>query len=182
MITGHRYHDDIQGILQTATAGVTAYTMRQYRNTGIVMPHVAQGDVWAMIFQFSHRKQLETVCDSVHLHYIPIAAANGDIQINYEWGWYNPNDGSIIPDTLPNTGSKVITLSTTDQYKLKISGLINNLQYPDSEDYSSLLFVKCTRVAPSGTNWGAINEFAIGYMDAHFSVTRFGSYNEYSDP
>jgi len=179
MITAHAYHDDIQGILQTALTGVTTFTMRQYRSTGMVYPHVAQGDIFSMTFQCSHRKRLNMNMDGVHIHYIPIASANGDIKLDYSWGWYN--HGSEVPATLPNTGSKIITLATTDQYKLKIDDLITNITYPEGEGYSSILMVKIVRVVPAGTNWGASNEIAIVYMDAHQPVDRFGSYTEYND-
>jgi hypothetical protein len=181
MITGHKYHDDMQGILQTALTGVTQYTMRQYRTTGIVLPHIAQGDIFSMTFQMSHRKTLGVNMDGVHIHFIPIASADGDIQIDYEWGWYRAANLDTVPATLPNTGNKVITLATTDQYVLKIDDIVENMAAPSGEDYSSILFVKCTRVAPAGTNWGANNEIALVYFDGHMPINRYGSYNEYDD-
>ena len=180
-ITGHEYHDDIQGILQTALTGVTQYTFRQYRTTGMVYPHVAQSDVFSLTMQMAHRKQLGSNLDGVHIHYIPIASANGDIKFDWAWGWYNTGGADTIPATLPNTGSTTITLATTDQYKLRIDQLITNLAPPASEGYSSILMVKITRVAPAGTNWGSNNEIAIVYMDGHMPVTRYGSYLETSD-
>ena len=133
MKTGHEFHDDIQGILQTALTGVTQYTFRQYRTTGLVFPHVAQGDVFSMAFQCSHRKKLGAAMDGVHLHIIPVAAANGNVKLSYTWGWYNPAAGETVPATLPNSGSVEFTLATTDQYKLKIESLISNLTAPASE-------------------------------------------------
>jgi len=179
MITGHKYTDDIQGILQTALVGATAYTMRQYRNTGLVYPHIAETDIFSMTFQFPHRKLLESLAESVHIHYIPVASANGDIRINYSWGWYNHED--VVPDTLPYTGHKIITLATTDQYKIKLASIIEDLTAPEDEDYSAILMVRMQRVTPAGTNWGAGNEIALVYMDAHIYVDRYGSYNEFTD-
>jgi len=166
-------HDDIQGILQTALVGVTAYTFRQYRNTGIVLPHVAENDVFSFVCQMPHRKLLGSKLDSVHIHYIPVAAADGDILINFAWGWYNI--GTAVPDTLPNTGSKIISIASADQYKSNLSQVIVNLSPPANEQYSSILYVKMTRVTPAGTNWGASNEIAIEYVDAHFVADRLGS-------
>jgi hypothetical protein len=177
MITSHKYHDDIQGILQTALAGVTTYTPRQYRSTGIVMPHIARDDVFSMVFQMPHRKSLGTPIDSVHLHFIPIAAAAGDIQISYAWGWYNHNDE--IPASLPNTNTITITLASADQYKQKINTIITNLSAPTNEVYSSILYVKLIRLS-AGDTWGT-GEIALAYMDAHFLSDRFGSYNETTD-
>lgn len=174
MISGHEYTDDVQGILETALAGVTQYTPRQYRTTGIVMPHIARGDIFSMRFQMPHRKKLQTAAASVHLHAIPISAADGDIKISYSWGWYN--NGSVIPDTLPNSDTATITLASSDQYKMKILTLISSLAAPTTETYSSILFVKCERLT-AGDTWGT-GEIALAYMDAHFLTNRIGSYNE----
>jgi hypothetical protein len=169
-ITGHEYHDDIQGILQTALTGVTQYTFRQLRTTGLIYPHVAQGDIFSMTFQMSHRKQLGSNLDGVHIHYVPVASSNGEIKFNWAWGWYNTFGDDTIPATLPNTGSTTITLATTDQHKLKINQLMTVLAPPASEAYSSILMVKVERVVPDGTNWGANNEIAIVYMDGHMQA------------
>lgn len=174
----HKYHDDIIGDLQTALVGVTTYTMRGYRNTGIVMPHVARGDVFSMKFQMPHRKYLSQALDSVHIHFIPLGSHNGNIVISWAWGWFNHDE--VVPDTLPNTSSTTIPLVTTDQYKQKLSLLITNLTPPTGEQYSSILYVKCTRET-TGDTWGT-EEFALAYMDAHFPADRLGSYNEASDP
>jgi len=173
-------HDDIQGILTTALTGVTAYTFRQIRTTGVVLPHVANGDIFSLTLQFSHRKKLGTPLDGVHIHFMPVASANGNIKFEYAWGWFN--SGDTIPDTLPNTGDTGdILLATTDQYKHKRSNIAINMAAPASETYSSVLMIKVTRVAPAGTNWGNTNEIAILYMDAHFIANGNGSINENTD-
>lgn len=179
-------HDDIQGVLGTALVGVTTWTPAQYRSTGIVLNNVTSGDVFTMVFQMPHRKKLGTIIDSVHLHYIPLAAVAGDIAFTYAWGWYNHDD--VIPNTLPNTGTVPdITLAAGDQYKQKINILISNLALPVSgtDVYSSILYCKFTAAAPAdGTNWwssGGTNSIAIAYMDAHYITDRNGSLNETSD-
>lgn len=172
-------YDDIQGILQTALSGVTQYTFRQYRTTGVVMPHVAESDVFSLTMQMPHSKQLGSQLKSVHIHYIPVASANGTIQLNSTWGWYNIGD--TVPDTLPNISSTTITLATSDQYVLKYSTISINLDPPANEGYSSILYIKCQRVTPSGSNWGASNEIALSYVDGHPAKDRIGSFNEASD-
>jgi len=175
-------HEDQQGILGSALVGATTYTPAEYRTTNIVLNEVGSGDVFSMIFQFSHRKKLGTNLDSVHIHYIPIAANDGDIAFTYAWGWYNMGD--TIPVTLPNTGTVAdITLASADQYKLKISSLITNLAPPVNEAYSSILLVALTAVAPSdGTNWWTTgNKIGIVYMDTHYITDRKGSVNEATD-
>lgn len=177
-------HDDIQGVLGTALAGVTTFTPRRLRTTGIVLNHVTSGDVFSMVFQFPHRKKLGTIIDSVHLHYIPVASKDGNVAFTYAWGWYN--HGDTIPNTLPNTGTTSdIALLTTDQYKQKISILTSNMALPASGDdvYSSILYIVFTAAAPAaGTNWWTTgNELAIAYMDAHYVTDRNGSLNETTD-
>lgn len=177
-------HDDQQGILGTALNGVTTWTPAQYRATGIVMNNIQSGDVFSMIFQFSHRKKLQSLIDSVYLHYIVNSAADGNIRFTYSWGWFGHED--IIPNTLPNTNNTSdIALLTTDQYKLKLSKLIENLAHPGTEGYSDILMVKLTAVAPgAGTNWwsaGGTNTIALVYMDAHYVTDRNGSLNEIND-
>lgn len=177
-------HDDIQGVLGTALTGVTQWTPAQYRSTGIVFNNVQSGDVFSMVFQMPHRKKLGTNLDSVHLHYIPNASANGNIAFTYAWGWYG--HGDVIPNTLPNTGVVPdIALLTTDQYKLKLNILISNLAHPGVEGYSDILLVRFTAAAPgAGTNWwasGGTNTITIAYMDAHYITDRAGSLYEASD-
>lgn len=177
-------HDDAQGVLGTALTGVTTWTPAAYRSTGIVMNEIASGDVFTMIFQFAHRKKLGTALDGVHIHYIPMGSANGDIAFTYSWGWYN--HGDTVPNTLPNTGTVAdITLATTDQYKLKINQIVTNLSAPASEAYSSLLFIRIVAAAPAdGTNWwtsGGTNRIALAYVDAHYITDRGGSRNETTD-
>jgi len=175
-------YDDQQGQYITALTGVTVTTLKQVRTTGIPMYHVTSGDVMGMIFQFSHRKCLGRNLGSIHLHYIPIVAKDGNIAFTYSWEWMS--HGGVIPDTLSNTGTVAdIGLVSADQYKLKYSNLITNLAHPGTENYSDILFVKLTAVAPAaGTNWWTTgNEIAIAYMDAHYIIDRNGSLNETSD-
>jgi len=173
-------HDDIQDILTTSLVGVTTWTNRQIRTTGVVLPHIATGDIFSITLQFPHRKKLGSALDGVHLHFMPVASANGNIKFTYAWGWYKVGD--TIPNTLPNTGDTGdILLATTDQFKHKLQNIVANLAAPAGETYSSILMIKCTRVAPAGTDWGGSNELAILYMDAHFVADGNGSINETND-
>ncbi len=178
MISGHLYHDDIQGTLGTVLSGATSWTLRAYRHTGIVMPHIARNDVFTIIFQMPHRKKRNSALDGVHIHFIPMAAANGNIIINYSWGWFNPT-GDTVPDTLPNNGHTAIALTTADQYQLKLANLITGISSPEKEAYSSLLFCRFVRQT-TGDTWGP-GEIALAYLDAHFLADRYGSYNELTD-
>lgn len=170
-------HDDMRGTLGTALVGGTQYTMRLYRSTGVGVPHMADGDVLTFNCQIYHRKKMGTNADSFHIHYIPIAAANGTILFDVTWGWFN--EGDIIPATLPNTVAAVtLTLATTDQYKYKIFSFLTNISPPANEAYGSYLIVRAIR---AGGTWGAANEIAILDADAHVIIDRDGSTMEFTD-
>lgn len=174
MIGFPRYNDMISHPAQTALTGVTQWTLRQIRTTGIVAPHLADKDVFSVMIQMQHMKQPGTPIKSFHIHYMPVASANGTIVFEYAWGFYNIN--SVIPDTLPNTGTITLTLATTDQYKHKIFNILEDIPV-GSETYSSMLIIKVTR---NGGTWAA-NEIALLSHDAHILIDRLGSVNETSD-
>lgn len=170
-----RYDDQISHPAQTALTGVTQWTLRQIRSTGIVVPHLADADVFSVSVQMPHRKQQGSAIKSFHIHYMPVASANGTIIFDYSWGFFNAD--SAIPSTLPNTGSITLTLATTDQYKHKIFTLISDLLV-GSETYSGMLLVK---IARNGGTWGASNEIALLSHDCHILIDRLGSVSETSD-
>ena len=175
MIGYPRYNDLISHPAQTALAGVTQWTLRQIRTTGIVVPHLANSDVFSVVIQLNHAKQQGTPVKSFHIHYMPVASANGTIVFDYAWGFYVKD--SVIPDTLPNTGSNTLTLATTDQYKHKIFNIIEDLPV-GAETYSGLLLIKITR---NGGTCGPSNEIALLSHDCHILIDRLGSVNEYTD-
>lgn len=168
-----RYDDTITLPAQTALVGVTQWTLRQIRTTGIVAPHIADSDIFSVAVQMPHRKQQKVPIKSLHIHYIPVAAVTGNIVLNYEYGFYNGS--GQIPDTLPNTGNVTINLVGSDQYKIKYDAILSNIQVPN-ETYSNILLVKVTRA--SSTYSG---EIALVSYDCHIPVDRLGSVSETSD-
>jgi len=170
-------YDDIQGVIATALTGVTQYTFRQYRTTGMVYPHVANNDIFAMTFQMPHRKKLSSNIASIHIHYIPIASDTGVVTLNTYYGFYNA-EASTIPAILPSVSTTTINITPSDQYVLNYATITLNIAYPNPEGYSSILMSKTTRTDVGDSYSG---EIAIVYMDAHIQVDRKGSYNELSD-
>ena len=168
-------HDDQQGVLGTAVSGATQWTPAQYRNTGIVVNNIQNNDVFTMIFQFTHRRKLQSALDSVHLHWITQLAVTGTLIIDYTWGWYNTAGTAPIPETLPNTGSVTINIAAADQYIPKVTSLITNLTSPTGESGSSLLF--CRFIVNGGT-YGGTNPICILYVDAHTIVNKQGTVTE----
>jgi len=174
-------YDDIQGKLETALTGITSYTFRQYRSTGLVYPYIANNDIFTYTIQFSHRKKLGSNLGDFHLHWITevdTSVSNGTVLLNYAWGWYNEEGTSPIPAVLPNTGQSTLVVGATDRYYPKLFVLFSNIQPPANETYSSMLYVKVQRV---GGTFGNTNEIAIRYVDAHFLANKKGSYNTFYD-
>jgi len=179
METGHSFHKDSFGQLQTELTGGGQWTPRLIRTTKIVAPHIAKLDVFTYKCQFNHEKKLSTNLDDFHIHLIPIGAVTGGeiIALDYAYGWYTT--GNTFPDTLPNTGTATINLSAGDQYKILIKGLLSDLTFPASEGYSSLLFVQFTRRNDGQDTYAG--EFALLDGDAHYQTNHLGSYNTITD-
>ena len=172
-------YKDTFGSLRTALSGVTTWTDRQLRNTGIVLPHIAKADVFSYNVQFNHDKMLDSAIADFHLHIIPVGAVTAGqiIAIDYSWGIYR--FGDVIPDVLPNTGTKPFTLSTGDQYKHLYLEIVSNLTVPITETYSSFLLIKCVRRNDAQDTYAS--EIALVGADAHYITNRNGSRNETSD-
>lgn len=191
MQTGHQFHKDSFGTLQSVLLGASTWTLRLYRNTQIALPHIAKNDVFTYVAQLNHDKTLGSPLDGFHIHFIPVdAVAGGEIiAVDYAWGWYTNND--IVPDVLPNRGTANIALVAGDQYKTKIKNLISTTEIipplvapsvmtpPVGEGYSSMFWISCTR-RNDGTDTYA-SEIALVFGDVHYPTTHLGSYNEYTD-
>jgi hypothetical protein len=168
----------------TAT-GASALGTITIRDTGfpILAFQNANDDVLYMVFQFPHRKKLQSALDSVHIHYyLPVAPGAGNTLIfDYEWTWFN--DGDTIPATATWTKStKTHTFAGTEaQYSTGLLSIITNLAAPLSEKYSSILLVKMIRNSTGGGSDTYDSDLGMFYCDAHFIVDRYGSFYESSD-
>lgn len=170
-------YDDVQGIIGTSLTGANRWTYKEYRNTGLVMPFLADGDYFTQIIQMPHRKKLGEDLGSFHLHWITEDAADGTVIWDYAWGFYNENGTEPIPDTLPNTGSTTWDVTAADQYLPKVKGIIPTIPALVDEGYSAILLVK---VARNGGTWSG-NDIGIRYVDVHVPLDRHGSVGEYHD-
>ena len=172
-------YKDTFGFLRTALSGVTTWTDRQLRNTGVVLPHIAKADVFSYNVQFNHDKMLDSAVADFHLHIIPVGVVTAGqvIAIDYSWGFYR--FGDVIPDVLPNLNTATFELSTGDQYKHLLFEIVENLAVPTPELYSSFLFIKCTRRNDAQDTYAS--EIALIGADAHYITNRAGSRNETSD-
>jgi len=172
-------YTDSFGFLRTALTGVTQWTDVQLRTTGIVLPSIARNDIFSYNVQFPHAKKLASNIADFHIHFVPIPATaiSGDVVIDYSWGWYSIND--VIPDTLPNTGTKTISLVGDDQYKHKIAEIVTNMAHPATEGYSSFFLIKLQR--KSGAPDTYTGNIAILGADCHYIADRVGSFNVTTD-
>jgi len=179
MITGHLYHRDSFGTLQTALAGVTTWTLREVRNSKIVLPHIAKNDIFTYKCQYNHDKDLDENADDFHIHIIPIGAVTAGqvIAIDYSWVWLT--NGDEFPDTLPNADTALIELSAGQQYKYLIKGITADLTFPTGEGYSSELFFVCQRRNDAQDTYPG--EFALVDGDSHYPSNKVGSYEVLTD-
>jgi hypothetical protein len=182
--SGWQRHDDMQGIMSTVTGGSALGTLA-IRDTGCTMLAFQNNgdDVAVQIYQFTHRKKLNTNLDSVHLHYyLPSAPGAGQtIILNYAWTWYN--NGGVVPAIANwNTGQKIHTFTGSEAaYSTGIINVITDLKHPINEQYSSMLRVKVTRDS-TGVGSDTYNaDLGIDYFDVHFITDRQGSIYEYTD-
>lgn len=183
--SGFQRHDDMQGIMSTVTGGSALGTLA-IRDTGCTMLAFqnANDDIAVQVYQFSHRKKLNTNLDSVHLHYyLPSAPTAGQtLRFNYWWIWYN--NGDVIPAIANwNTGDTVIhTFDGTEAaFSTGIVGIIRDLQHPENEQYSSLLRVKVIRDSTGVGSDTYNDDLGIDYFDVHYLVDKQGSIFEYTD-
>ena len=179
METGHKFHKDSFGVLQSVLTGGSVWTLRLLRNTKLAVPHIAKADVFTYKAQINHDKALATNLDGFHIHFIPVGAVTAGqvIAIDYRWGWIT--GGNYFPDVLPNTGTVLITLADGEQYKYKIEHVVQDLQYPVSENYSSEFFIECTRRSDAQDTYAG--EIALLDGDVHYQINHLGSYNEFTD-
>jgi hypothetical protein len=191
METGHNFHKDSFGLLQSVLTGASTWTLRLVRDTKIALPHIAKNDVFTYYTQINHDKLLGSPLDSFHIHFVPVGAVTATrvIAIDYKWGWFTIGDE--IPATLPNTGTVYITLELGDQFKYLIENIVSSLQIippleavsamnpPAGEGYSSEFFIECQRRNDAADTYPG--EFALLDGDIHYQINHLGSYEEYND-
>ncbi len=172
-------YTDSFGFLRAALTGVTQWTDRQIRATGIVAPHIAKGDIFSYNVQFPHSKKQDGKVADFHLHIVPIgtSAAGQVIAIDYSWGYYK--FGEAIPNVLPNSNTATYTFTDDSQYKHLYFEICDNLTGAASDNYSSFFLMKCTRRSDAQDTYAS--EFALLGADCHFQSDRIGSYNETHD-
>jgi len=178
------HHKDTMGFLQTALAGGTQWTLVQVRNTGVVVPGIADNDIFSYNMQFNHDKKLGSVLDDFHIHYMFESANTGTCTFTWAWGWFkfdaDPTKCDVIPDTLPNTGVTTWTIDGAQQYKHMLKQIITGLTFDSpngDETYSSMFFIKITRSASTGS----IGTMRLLSADCHYITDREGSKNVASD-
>jgi hypothetical protein len=186
-------HDDMLGAAQ-ASAGISALTSEAYRDTTFIMPFFRhdQNDTLSLTFQFSHRRNLGSPLDSIHIHYIPMVnpAAIENVYFSYSYSWKKANEE--FPALVSWVSSNVtMPIQTTDAFKHLYYNLVTNIAAPAVESYSSVLLFRITRLGTDGLDTydtdkatppgtGAAN-LGLLYFDCHYITDRRGSVNETTD-
>ena len=181
-------YDDLLGSVSEGNTakGQAALTFEEYRDTGFPLYFMRhdQDDTLAIIYQMPHMWD-PTTAVWPHIHYIPMAAASGDVYIEYQYAWA-PRTVAIPAISGWTSGNVTASVAAGDQYKHLTVGLAT-ITPPDNASASTMLLMKVTRVGDSGNDTystdksggtGAAN-FGILYMDLHYQKLRAGTVTQY---
>ena len=175
-------HDDMLGEVRSAISGATQWTQAQINDTGFILGWLLNNsnDFFQVKIQMSHRRNLGTALDSVHIHYLleNSATAGETIVWSGAYAWIQP--GSVIPAnsgwTAFSGAGLTQTLPTAAAYYYGLHSIQANIAAPANEGYGGMLLIKITR--GNGTHGGRVG---ILDCDAHSQMNRLGSYNEATD-
>lgn len=178
-------HDDMLGEVRSAISGGTLWDVEVITSTPFVIGALKDSstDMVQVKIQVPHRRKMNSVLDSIHIHYVLQAASNANETIVFTgiYCWVQPGDA--IPATaqwtaMAGTG---LTLDLGTAKPVRYYG-IHTVQ-PDitcpaapNEGYGGMLLIQITR--GDGTYSG---KMGILDVDAHTPVDRLGSYYEASD-
>jgi hypothetical protein len=179
-----------------AGANIAGLTIEAYRDTKLLMPFMRrdQDDTLSLIFQFAHRKKLQSAIASVHLHYIPMVNPIDVITKNivyweYEYYWHNL-DASVPAVASWVTGNLTLAIGAADAHISRVFDFFVNIAAPASETYSSFLLFYISRLGSSGAadtyeaskaDHTAQANLCIEGIDVHFQTDRAGSLTEDAD-
>lgn len=178
-------HDDMLGEVRSAIAGGTTWDIEVITGTLFVAGALKNNssDMVQVKIQVPHRRQLQSILDSIHIHYVLQAASNENDTIVWSgiYCWVQPGDA--IPKTASWTAMSGDGL-TQNLGAVKPVRYYNvhtvqpNISCPAgvNEGYGGMLLIQITR--GNGTYTGKVT---ILDVDAHTPVNRLGSKNEATD-
>jgi hypothetical protein len=176
-------HNDMLGVLSSATGGGTAWTYASFGDTGFVMGALGSADTVQLKIQVPHTRKLGTPLDSIHMHVVntTILTAGTTVNlVNMSYVWLRVGDA--IPTsaswTTLGTGSFTYTapVGDTPAQTYMLWSMAANIVPPPNEGYGGMILVKISRAAETtGGNLGILD------VDAHSIMDRLGSINEASD-
>jgi hypothetical protein len=165
-------------------AGVTEL-FQTYRDTDILLRYFMsdRDHKMVMTYQMPHSWDPSTSIKP-HLHYIPMAAGNGSVKLNYAYAW--ANNGYEFPGNVGWTsGSITFVVSQSMQYTSHIAS-IATLVPPAAAHESSILMMKVQRVGsdPQDTykalnDDGSTGNISILYFDVHYQKIKAGTVKEF---
>ena len=178
-------HDDMLGEVRSSVSGGTTWDIEVITGTPFVIGALKDNssDMVQVKIQVHHRRIMNSVLDSIHIHYVLQAASNLNDTIVFTgiYCWVQPGDA--IPDTANWTAMSGAGLTLNlgaakpDRY-YGIHTVQPNIVCPDApnEGYGGMLLIQITR--GDGTYTG---KFGILDVDAHTPVNRLGSTYEASN-
>ena len=167
-------------------AGASALTLEAYRDTPFLMEHMAhnQNDSLSFTFQLNHDWDLGPV--RPHVHFIPLAAGNGNVILDGYYHFGNP--AGVVPALASWTAFSVtVPIVSADQYTRDIVALPEVIAPTDARHSAMLLLYlrrpgaasasdTYTTGKPSGT---AAANFALEFVDVHYRARQTGTVEEY---
>ena len=193
-MTGIIRYTDVRGDFNAAT-GVAAMTIENFRDTSFIMEftrHDQDDTIGHFKFQMPHSKVLATSILSAHVHCIPCGSnpvSSQIVRFSYSYVWLN-SSGTFPANSGWTNGTSNLTIGTTSQYIGVIHPVVSNITPPSSENYSSWLLFRLSRLGTDGADTytqskpdgTASANLGILGVDIHVAMDgRSGSINESSD-
>lgn len=197
-INTSRPHKDILCDISTSSNTATDWTIEQYGTSGYQIPYLRHDQnnyIYGKI-QYNHDKALNVDADDVHLHAVGMSATGGNVHFVTWYKWINY--GEVLTYDTTRVGNTwgmqkfTVPILDTDQFKVKVINVLENVPHPANETPSSILFFITMRNAVAGQALdtysgnkvgGGTNQcnFGLFYSDSHYQVSKLGSKNEASD-
>lgn len=181
-------YDDLLGSVGDGNLakGTSALTLEGYRDSDfpIYFMRHDQDDTLTIIYQMPHMWDYTTAVWP-HIHYIPMAAASGNVYFSFSYVW--APRGEVVP-ALSSwvSGNKTISITAGDQFKHLAAGFAT-INPPAAAGASTMLLMKITRLGDdvldtyntNKTGGTAAANFGVLYLDLHYQKIRAGTTSQF---
>ena len=176
-------HDDMLGEVRSSILGGTAWDVEVITGTAFVVGALRNNssDLVQVKIQVPHRRKLQSILDSIHIHYELQAESvlNDTIVFSGSYCWVQP--GEAVPATAGWTAFSgaglTLNLGAVKPVRYySVHSIQANIDPPENEEYAGMLLIQITR--GNGTYAGKMGVLDV---DAHSIMNRLGSRYEISD-